>query len=183
MNSLKFTPLCDIAELSPLDSVDIIGVVHVVGPVGQVTLKNGSVKERRNLLICDQSNISCCICFWGETAHTFSYSNHPVIAVKNAKVSDFAHKSLNANEESHVFFEPNIERAKDLRDWYEGLSCEAKDQKFHALSIGTGLESMMKEPEPDETIHRFCTNNTINPEEATNISENDGLDENGEPKE
>lgn len=105
------------------------------------------------------------------------------MAVKNAKVSDFAHKSLNANEESHVFFDPNIEKGNELKEWYNSLDKEKPDL-FHALSIGTGLESMMKEPQPDETIHRFCTSNTINPEEANQEEDKneEGEDENGDLK-
>ena len=96
-------------------------------------------------------------------ANAQHFNDHPVVAIKNAKVSDFAHKSLNANEESYVFYNPDLDRARELRKWYDELEKE-KYEEFHALSEGTGLESMMKEPQPDETLHRFCNN----PEDSSN---------------
>lgn len=138
MNNLKFSTLSDIAEMNPQDSVDVIGVIHTVGPVGTVTLKNGNAKERRNVLICDDSNVTICICFWGDMARNTNFNVSSVVAVKHAKVSDFAHKSLNANEESHIFIDPDLERSHDLKQWYTSLH---STNDLHALSIGTGLEN------------------------------------------
>lgn len=77
--------------MNPNDSVDLIGIAYVVGPMGQVTLKSGEVKYRRNILIIDESNLSICVCFWGEKiVNQFDFSGQPVVAIKNAKVSDFA---------------------------------------------------------------------------------------------
>jgi len=77
--------------MNPNDSVDIIGIAYVVGSVGTVSLKSGEVKHRRNILMIDESNLSICVCFWGEKAvNTLDFSGYPVVAIKNAKVSDFA---------------------------------------------------------------------------------------------
>ena len=64
------------------------------------------------------------MCFWGDkTAHA-DFSGSPVIVIKNAKVSDFAVKSLNANEDSQVYlgsraYEVAGEQARDIRMWYD----------------------------------------------------------------
>ena len=42
-----------------------------------------------------------------------------------------------------------------MRRWFDSLPKD-RDEDFHALSTGTGLENMMKEPPKDETLHRFC---------------------------
>ena len=65
-NNFNFSSIAEIGEMNPNDSVDIIGIAYVVGPVGQVTLKSGEVKYRRNILMIDESNLSICVCFWGE---------------------------------------------------------------------------------------------------------------------
>ena len=40
--------------------------------------------------MCDESNLTICVCFWGDKAASNDFTGHPVVAVKNAKVSDFA---------------------------------------------------------------------------------------------
>ena len=89
-NAFNFMPIDKIAEMNPQESVDVIGIVYMVGPAGTVQLKNGEYKMRRNILICDQTNLTICVCFWGEKTSTMDYSGHPIVAIKNAKVSDFA---------------------------------------------------------------------------------------------
>lgn len=74
------------------------------------------------------------------------------MAIKNAKVSDFAQKSLNANEDSQVFYNCNFDKAREMRKWFDSLP---KEHDFHPLSAGQGLENMMKEPPKDETLMRF----------------------------
>ena len=77
--------------MNPNDSVDLIGIAYVIGPVGQVQLKSGEVKTRRNILLIDESNLTICVCFWGEkVVESFDFSGYPVVSIKNAKVSDFA---------------------------------------------------------------------------------------------
>ena len=119
-DAFNFTSIADIADLSPNDSVDLIGVAYVAGPVGQVQLKNGEIKHRRNILIIDESNLSICVCFWGEkVVGTYDFSGYPVVSIKNAKVSDFAQKSLNSNEDSLVLLNSDFERAQDVRLWFD----------------------------------------------------------------
>jgi len=60
--------------MNPMESVDILGIVYMVGPVGSVQLKSGEYKQRRNILICDESNLTICVCFWGEKASSHDFS-------------------------------------------------------------------------------------------------------------
>lgn len=46
--------------------------------------------------------------------NSLDFSGFPVVAIKNAKVSDFASKSLNSNEDSIVYLNCDFERAKDV---------------------------------------------------------------------
>ena len=73
----------------------------------------------------DESNLSICVCFWGEKiVNQFDFSGQPVVAIKNAKVSDFAQKSLNSNEDSSVFLNCEFERAKDVKEWWDSVDKE-----------------------------------------------------------
>ena len=57
-----------------------------------------------------------------------------------------------------------------MKKWYESLE---KDQEFHALSTGAGLENMMKEPPKDETLLRYCQP-IVNPEDGSTFNGKDG---------
>jgi len=138
--------------MNPLDTVDVIGVVHVVGPAGDVTLKNGITRERRNTLICDEGNFTCCVCFWGDAARSIEFEGNPVVAIKGAKVSDFANKSLNSSEESVVLVNPDIQRARDLKAWYKKGETL---RQMKPLSFGTGLDSMIKEKKRENTLMNY----------------------------
>ena len=62
----KFTNLEQIAEASPQATINFVGIIQKVGPVGEITLKNGDSKQRRNLVVIDESMLSCVICFWSD---------------------------------------------------------------------------------------------------------------------
>jgi hypothetical protein len=117
----------------------------------------------------DESNLSICVCFWGEKiVNQFDFSGQPVLAIKNAKVSDFAQKSLNSNEDSCVFLNCEFERAKDVKEWWDSLDKESLE--IHPMSIGSGLENMLKDAPKDFTLKRFCSSAKypqINPEDNT----------------
>ena len=86
-----FKTVAEIGDLYLNDIADIIGIVYVVGPIGQVQIKSGEVKLRQNILLIDETNLSVCVCFWGEKiVGTCDFSGYPVVAIKNAKVSEFA---------------------------------------------------------------------------------------------
>ena len=144
-------------------------------------LKSGEVKYRRNILLIDESNLSICVCFWGEkVVNSLDFSGFPVVAIKNAKVSDFASKSLNSNEDSIVYLNCDFERAKDVREWFDTLDRE--NMEIHPLSVGSGMDNLLKEGPKDETLRRFCqpirhgaNSHLLNPEDANTIEQEEGI--------
>jgi hypothetical protein len=58
----------------------------------------------------------------------------------------------------------DIERARDVREWFDSLDKE--NLEIHPLSVGSGLESLLKPGKKDETLKRFINNKHINPEET-----------------
>lgn len=69
-----------------------------------------------------------------------------VVAVLSARVSEFAHKSINASEDTKVFMEPDIERANQLKKWYNAFPDNDK-MDLHALSTGLSVDKCMGEEE------------------------------------
>ena len=54
---------------------------------------------RRNIQIGDESGLKIQIALWGNLANQFDLQPGQIIAVKNAKVSDFSGKSLNCGDD------------------------------------------------------------------------------------
>jgi len=64
------------------------------------------------LQLADDTNLSIIFCVWGQKELNLSGFNSDsplVIAVKNAKASDFGTHSLNSNDESEIRINPDIE--------------------------------------------------------------------------
>jgi hypothetical protein len=57
-----------IEELMPGNSIDILGVVLKVGSLGSINTKDGLVKDKREIMIADDSEYSISITIWGELA-------------------------------------------------------------------------------------------------------------------
>jgi hypothetical protein len=85
-----------------------------VGTVDDVMIKSGEARRRRNLILCDETNTTICLCVWGEKVD-LDYGNNPVIAVKGAKVSDYFKRSLNVYDDGRIYFDCSFERAKDMK--------------------------------------------------------------------
>lgn len=98
-------------------TIDAIGIITQVGILTQVNIKqSGAVKDRRNICIADESNLSIQVSLWGANARTDGYSEGQVLALRGARVSDYNGKSLNSGDEhSQMFIDPEHKRARELR--------------------------------------------------------------------
>ena len=55
-------------------TIDIIGVVTQVNPITQINLKNtGQTRDRRNVVLVDESDLSITVSLWGKNAHREDY--------------------------------------------------------------------------------------------------------------
>ncbi len=125
-----------------------------VGTIDNVTIKNGETRRRRNLLICDESNASICLCIWGDKVN-LDFENNPVLAIKGAKVSDYFKRSLNAYDDARVYINCTFERAKDMKLWYECLiddDARASSQpKVEFKQLSDGIEDALNGKAPSPT--------------------------------
>lgn len=72
---------------------------------------------------------------WGKQAQDWKDLDHPVIAIKGAKVSDFGGRSLSANSGCTITNGPDMPDAHTLRGWYDS---EASSLTFRSQSGGGG---------------------------------------------
>ena len=116
-----FFNIRQIEELKEITTIDFIGIVHYVGPITMINLKNGKQKERRNIIMTDDSGLTVNLWFWGDQAAISDYTDHPVLALKSVRVSDYSGRSLNSSEDWTILLNPEIDRAHKLRQWYDKL--------------------------------------------------------------
>lgn len=142
-----FISLAEINEFESMRTIDGIGVVTFVGPSAQVSVKHlqNTVKDRRNLVIAEESGLCITVSLWGANA-TLSYEVGQVLALKGARVSDYNGKSLNSGDEhSQVFVNPENKRAQELRKWWEVSGLKGV-QELRSMSGGS-LNLMASAPQ------------------------------------
>lgn len=62
------------------------------------------------------------VTLWGKEAEDFvDLGNHPVLAVKGARVNDYRGKNLSTMGSTTLFQNPDITEAHELRGWYDSM--------------------------------------------------------------
>jgi replication factor A1 len=57
------------------------------------------VKDRRNVVLADESGLSITVSLWGQNARMDKYFEGQTMAIRGARVSDYNGKSLNSGDE------------------------------------------------------------------------------------
>ncbi|XP_015111159.1 replication protein A 70 kDa DNA-binding subunit [Diachasma alloeum] len=141
MINFDFKGIEDIEKYEKGEIVDILGVVKQVDEVQSLTKRSdGTELRKRDVHMIDMSNMMITLTLWGTQAESFDGSNHPVIAVKGARLGEFnGGKSLSTLSSSVIQVDPDLPEAHRLRGWWTttGHSAEAK-----SISRGIGGGSM-----------------------------------------
>jgi replication factor A1 len=110
---------------------DFIGIVIKFDPIDSITTKEGQLLIRRRIEIGDQSGYSVDLMIWNEETTNFPENERDiVISIKFAKIVDFRRKSIATTMFSILTFNPYLDQALQLRNWFR-----SKTQIFHKLSI------------------------------------------------
>jgi len=84
-----------------------------------VPLKSGLNKDRRTIYIADESGVKISVTMWGSLSNLMNYEIGQVLAIKNAKVSDYGGKSLNCGDDtSAIYLNPSHPRTNQLLNWH-----------------------------------------------------------------
>ena len=62
-----------------------------------MTLRDGNQKDKRSLVIGDESNTSISLTLWGDVCDKFDLKQGDIVAFQNCRVSDYQGKSLNSS--------------------------------------------------------------------------------------
>ena len=135
----RFKKLSTLPNISPKTTVDILGYVITVGPIQVLTSKYGDkTYEKRDIVICDDTNVKCDMTLWEDVARDFPSHGGFIVAFKDAKLSDFKGRTLSSS--STLIINPTwIDEAEKLQRWiFECISENGFDfDKMESISSGS----------------------------------------------
>jgi replication factor A1 len=81
----------ELPVLERVKIIDFVGVLVSSGPAGELTLKSGEQKKKRNIVVCDKSGLTIECQVWAEVSDLFEEvtNENPVIAFKGVRVVNF----------------------------------------------------------------------------------------------
>ena len=121
-------------------TIDVIGIVQEKTQLTEINLKNGQVKDRRNITICDDSGSGIIVSLWSQNAIKDDYKVGDILAIRGARVSDYSGRSLNSGEEhSKLFVNPDHERTSELEK-YKKTKPEGKAEMLTHTTTGSGSQ-------------------------------------------
>ena len=136
----NFQSIEQIGHKQENEFADVIGIVQSVSPISHITSKT-TQKEltKRTVMLCDDTQLSIELTLWGEQAERYNegvLDSHPVMAVKNVKISNFGGKTLSTTFNSQIFLSPT-DRAEAVRlqQWW---AAQGGHTQFTALSQRMG---------------------------------------------
>ncbi|KAI0372965.1 replication factor-a protein [Pilatotrama ljubarskyi] len=135
----NFVPIAGLQDIAKDAVCDIVGVVKEVSDLSTITSK-ATNKElvKRELTVVDNSGFSVRVTLWGKQAEQYAAMDHPVIAIKGAKVGDFQGRSLSLLSSSSLHIDPDIPEAHHLRGWYDAAGSEQTYQSHTNATPGGG---------------------------------------------
>ena len=93
-----------------------MGIVLEVQPTSSITLRDGSSRNKRTLTIGDDNNIMIQVTVWGDNCDRFDFAPGQIVAFREAKISEYRGKSLNAgSSSSDIIIVPKHSKTKRLR--------------------------------------------------------------------
>jgi len=127
-----------IQDLSVSSLVEVIGVIITVNDVQQFNSKNDKEFFKRTIKIADQSNRNIDINLWGDQAHNFQGQVGTILALKAAKVSEYrGEKSLTVANSTLMEFNPDIQEAHNLNEWYSEHSENISISSIPITGVGS----------------------------------------------
>lgn len=147
----NFQSIESLSEREP-GTCDIIAVVKSIEPVGEIVTKAGKELKKRNLGLVDETaNISCTL--WGDQAVSFPDDGQPhIISIKDARLSDFNHRSLSVGFQSEMEVDPDIPRCHALRGWYQDGGAQAELKTMSSMNTGPSRDPYSGERKPLSAI-------------------------------
>ena len=134
----SFKKIGELEQTPPNSTIDLIGVVKAFSPLSTITTKkDGREVAKRELTICDDSGTEVRLTLWGDKAsnNPEQWENHPIVAFKGLKVSDYNGRSLGTMPASQVVVAPDLPEAHTLHHWWHAMGATSS---ITSISSGGG---------------------------------------------
>jgi len=136
LSKFNYTKISKISELDVNSVVDIATFVKEIGDCIEIPLKkNNELKERRSLILYDDSKVMIEMTLWGESAKNIDFNKEDLIIIKSAKVNNFGGtKNLTSSFGTRIF--SKLEQLSEdpflnqLKEWKEKEYCDEELQPF-----------------------------------------------------
>jgi replication factor A1 len=148
----SFVPLANIAECASNTIIDVIGIVSETAEVQSIKSKAGSDLIKRNITLLDMTARTIELTLWGNTAQNISWSpaEHPVLALRGVKVSDFSGKSLSTLSSTIMQVNPDLTEKHQLTAWYEHQGGHVEAYPLTQRSSYGGGDSGARSERPED---------------------------------
>ncbi len=127
LQSFKFVPIAEIANISADKVIDVLGKVIEAGEVTSINTKRGTPLSKRTVTLVDSSMASIELTLWGKFAETVSVDG--ILAIQGAKVSDWNAKTIGTSMNGSVESNPDLPDAHKLRVWFD-----ANQNNLHSIT-------------------------------------------------
>lgn len=156
--AFDFTRIGDIEEQVQAKSVDVLGVITFSSETESIKLKDGTMKDKKTVVLADQSMCSISITIWGEEACSkYQFSFGQVVAFKGARISDYNGKSLNAESKQGIFTKVDHPDAAKVKQWFDQHS-EEEIQKMRCLTLRMQRDREYQARDPSQDISNKASN-------------------------
>ncbi|XP_055386595.1 replication protein A 70 kDa DNA-binding subunit-like [Condylostylus longicornis] len=141
----NWVPISQISNMEPKSVVDVIGICREAGDLQTFTGKtNNREFKKRELTLIDTSNAAVQLTLWGDEAVKYDGYVQPVIAVKNAIVTEFGGgKFVSIGNGSVLKINPDLPEGHKLRGWFDNGGGESilSNVSSRTLAGGAGFAS------------------------------------------
>jgi len=122
--TFNFVTIDRISDYNKDMVIDVCGVVHETGECTTVKAKASNQEiQKRDISLVDLTQRSITLTLWGENATSPAWLNDTsgvptVLAIKNAKVSDYNTKTIATVRSSTIQINPDIPETVRLQTWF-----------------------------------------------------------------
>ncbi len=139
----NFTPIAAVAQKDKDALVDVLGVLSEVRDKQDIHTKAGKDMTKREVVLTDSSGAGGAsaieLTLWGEKASKGELAVGQVVAIKNAKVSEWNSRSLSMMQSSSMAVDPDMPEAHQLRGWFEGGGRQTAPAMLSERGRGSGM--------------------------------------------
>eukprot|EP01069_Polyplicarium_translucidae_P005542 Polyplicarium_translucidae@DN2807_c0_g1_i4.p1 len=120
--SYVFSRIDSLNDMKKGDTVDVLAVIVNGGTINSITLKTGEAKDKRDWTLLDESGYTIDLTLWGEKCRLVDeamLSQHPVVALKGAKVDEYQGRKLSVSFETKIDVNPDLPQTAKLIRWFQ----------------------------------------------------------------